>query len=158
MYPQKTKLSLKKRKETPLYKEKTKLKKQCKVRGLTASSSGKSHCQEMKSSTSADNVVLTDQQEREEMLVIFDNVILQSRIVTIFAKNGAVRSYKTSSVQISLNLRIMGCILKISFPSKHADSGHLFTKTMMECFAYYAANTTRKTYVTILILGMQLHR
>ena len=84
--------------------------------------------------------------------------ILQSCLVTIFAKNGTVGSYKTSSVLTSLYLRIVGCILKISVPSKHADSGHLFAKKMMECFAYSAANTTRKTDVTILILGMQLHR
>ena len=71
MHPQKTKLSLKKRKETLPYKAE---KSQCKVRGLTAYSSDKSHCQEMKSSTSADTVILTDKQGREELRVIFDNV------------------------------------------------------------------------------------
>ena len=56
-------------------REQTQLKKsQYKVRGLTASSTDKSHCQEMKSSTSTDTVVLTDPQGREELRVIFDNV------------------------------------------------------------------------------------
>ena len=100
----------------------------------------------MKSSISADTVVLTDQQGREELhLVYLIMLILQSCIATIFAKNGTVGSYKTSSVLTSLNLHIVSCILKNSISLKHANSGHLFTKKMMECFAYSAANTTRKT-------------
>ena len=54
-----------------LTKNKNAEKSQCEVRGLTAFSSDKSYCQEMKSSTS---VVPTDQQGREEVRVIFDNV------------------------------------------------------------------------------------
>ena len=65
----------------------------------------------MKSSTSADTVVMTDQQGKQEL-------------ATIFAKNGTVGCYKTSSVLTGLNLCKVGCILKNSVASKHADSGH----------------------------------
>ena len=62
------------KRNTPFQRTDKAEKSTCEVRGLTASSSDKSHCQEMKSSTSADIVVLTDQQGREELRVIFHNV------------------------------------------------------------------------------------
>ena len=105
----------------------------------------------MKSSTSADTVILTDQQGREELRVIFDNVdtaILPSYYLCK-ERNCGERQDKFRSNKSKF---------KNSVSSKHVDSGHLFTNKIMECFAYPAANTTRETYVTILILGMQLHR
>ena len=67
----------------------------------------------MKSSTSADTVILTDQQGREEVRVIFDNVDTAILHSYYLCKNGTVGSYKTSSVLTSLNFHYLEKIQQV---------------------------------------------
>ena len=96
----------------------------------------------MKSSTSVDTVILTDEQGKEELHVIFDNV-----------DTAILHSYYLCKEWNCAELQDKFCSNKYKHSQLYSNS---VSSKMMECFAYSAANTTRETYVTILILGMQL--
>ena len=107
----------------------------------------------MKSSTTADTVVQTDQQSREQLQVIFDNV-----------GTAILHSYYLCKEQNCGELQDEFHSNKSKFMHSWLYSKELsFIETCRLWFLIYKENDgifcllCQKTYVTILILGMQLH-